>query len=86
MRLARCQLVRCQKLTNLIVNTQLMKCVVEMNGWCYGQHSVVIHFQLSRKHVGVHHGVCIEECDGTEIANGVWLVVDGAVWHLWLLP
>ena len=31
--------------------------------------------------------VCIEECDyGAEIANGVWLVVDGDEWHLWLLP
>ena len=42
----------------VLVSTKLMvKCVVGMNGWCDGQHSD-LHFQVSCKYVGVHHGVC----------------------------
>ena len=32
--------------------------VVGMNGWCDGQHSVIINSQLPCSHMGVRHAVC----------------------------
>ena len=73
----------------MLTSRKLMaKCVVEMDGWCDGQHSVVIHSLNHHATVWVCTMVCvcIEECDVRQGSpNGVWLVVDGDEWRLWLL-
>ena len=58
----------------------MVKCVVGMNGWCDGQVTVVIHSLSCHATMCALWCVCNEESDGTEIANGVWLIVERDEW------